>query len=117
MQLTRLLAVALSLASTLALAEPRVISSLGRIEPAGGVVRLAGPSGLGSVIMELKVAEGDRVGKGDTIAILDSYPVLKAELDQAKAELENAQQQLARQKKLGTACLLYTSPSPRDQSR
>ena len=103
MQLTRLLAFALSLASTIALAEPRVISSLGRIEPAGGVVRLAGPSGLGSVIMELKVDEGDTVGKGDTIAILDSYPVLKAELDQAKAELENAQQQLARQKKLGKA--------------
>ncbi len=101
MKFAPLLAATLSLVSALALAEPRVISSLGRIEPAGGVVRLAGPSGLGSVIMELKVKEGDRVENGQTIAVLDSYPVLKAELDQAKAELENAQQQLAREKKLG----------------
>jgi HlyD family secretion protein len=101
MKFAPLLAAALGVVSALALAEPRVISSLGRIEPAGGVVRLAGPSGLGSVIMELKVKEGDRVEKGQTIAVLDSYPVLKAELDQAKAELENAQQQLAREKKLG----------------
>ena len=33
-------------------AAARTITSLGRIEPAGGVVRLAGPSGLGSVIMD-----------------------------------------------------------------
>jgi HlyD family secretion protein len=101
MKFAPLLAATLSLVSALALAEPRVISSLGRIEPAGGVVRLAGPSGLGSVIMELKAKEGDRVESGQTIAVLDSYPVLKAELDQAKAELETAQQQLAREKKLG----------------
>ncbi len=101
MKLATLLALAIGLASTHAVAESRVISSLGRIEPAGGVVRLAGPSGLGSVIMELKVDESDRVEKGEIIAVLDSFPVLKAELDQAKAELENAQQQLAREKKLG----------------
>jgi HlyD family secretion protein len=101
MKLAHLLALVIGVASTLAVAEPRVISSLGRIEPAGGVVRLAGPSGLGSVIMELRVDEGDRVKKGDTIAVLDSFPVLEAELDQARAELANTQQQLAREKKLG----------------
>ena len=101
MKFVPLFVAALSLVSAVALAEPRVISSLGRIEPAGGVVRLAGPSGLGSVIMELKVKEGDRVEKDQVIAVLDSYPVLKAELDQMKAELENVQRQLAREKKLG----------------
>ncbi len=78
-----------------------VVSSLGRIEPSGGVVRLAGPSGLGSVIMELRVQEGQQVTAGETIAVLDSYPVRKAELDQRNAELQNARQQLERERKLG----------------
>ena len=101
MKVLPLTALMLATVSLITVAEPRVISSLGRIEPAGGVVRLAGPSGLGSVIMELRVDEGDRVEKGQTIAVLDSYPVRKAELDQAKAELENYRRQLAREKKLG----------------
>jgi HlyD family secretion protein len=82
-------------------AQSRVISSLGRIEPAGGVTRLAGPSGLGSVIMELKVQEGDRVEAGQVIAVLDSYPVRQAEVAQKAAELESARKQLQREQKLG----------------
>ncbi|WP_170287341.1 efflux RND transporter periplasmic adaptor subunit [Halioglobus maricola] len=84
-----------------ALAQPRVVSSLGRIEPAGGVLRLAGPSGLGSVIMDLRVEEGQHVKAGDLIATLDSFPVRKAELARHDAELQNALQQLQREKKLG----------------
>ncbi len=80
--------------------QPRVISSLGRIEPAGGVLQLAGPSGLGSVIMELKVNEGDQVSKGDTIAVLDSYPVRQADLTRLQAELNNHNKQLDRERKL-----------------
>ena len=82
------------------LAQSRVISSLGRIEPDGGVVRLAGPSGLGSVIMELRVAEGDLVKKGDVVAVLDEYPVRKADLTRLQAELENARKNLEREQKL-----------------
>ncbi len=81
-------------------AQDRVISSLGRIEPAGGVIRLAGPSGLGSVIMELRVSEGDLVKKGDIIALLDSYPVRQADLDRLNAELLNNRKQLQREQKL-----------------
>ena len=77
------------------------VSSLGRIEPFGGVISLAGPSGLGSVIMELNVEEGQQVKRGDVIATLDSYPVRRAELTRYEAELENAVQQLEREKKLG----------------
>ncbi len=81
-------------------AQSRVISSLGRIEPNGGVIQLAGPSGLGSVIMELRVEEGDSVKKGDVIAVLDAYPVRKADLTRLQAELENAQKSLQREQKL-----------------
>ena len=93
------LAIALLLTQQ-AFAQSRVISSLGRIEPDGGVVSLAGPSGLGSVIMELRVAEGDFVKKGDVIAMLDEYPVRKADLTRLQAELENAQKNLQREQKL-----------------
>jgi HlyD family secretion protein len=86
-----------------ALAQSRTISSLGRIEPEGGVVRLAGPSGLGSVIMDLKVAEGDLVEKGQVIAVLDSYAVRRGELTQLEVQLESANKQLQREQKLGRA--------------
>ena len=101
MRATLALLLSLIFCSPLALqAQNPVVSSLGRIEPAGGVVRLAGPSGLGSVIMELRVTEGQQVKRGDVIAVLDSYPVRKAELDRYQAELQNAQNQLAREQKL-----------------
>jgi multidrug efflux pump subunit AcrA (membrane-fusion protein) len=79
---------------------PRVISSLGRIEPAGGVIRLAGPSGIGSVIMEMKVKAGDRVEEGQLIAILDTYAVRQADKVRLQAELDNARKKLARERKL-----------------
>ena len=63
---------ALLLYSMPLVAQVNSVSSLGRIEPAGGVISLAGPSGLGSVIMELKVEEGQQVSRGDVIATLDS---------------------------------------------
>lgn len=82
---------------------PRVISSLGRIEPAGGVIRLAGPSGIGAVIMELKVDAGDRVEEGQVIAVLDTYAVRQADRVRLQAELDNANKKLARERQLSKA--------------
>lgn len=81
----------------------RAITSLGRIEPAGGVVRLAGPSGIGSVIMELKVSVGDWVEEGQLIAILDTYAVRKADQARLVAELDNANKKLDRETRLSRA--------------
>lgn len=89
-----------SLAASTLQAQERVVSSLGRIEPAGGVIRLAGPSGLGSVIVELRVEEGDQVQKGEIIAMLDSYPVRLADKSRLDAELLNNRKQLQREQKL-----------------
>lgn len=82
---------------------PRVITSLGRIEPAGGIVRIAGPSGLGAVIMDLDVSRGEWVEKGQLIAKLDTYAVRKADQARLQAELENAQNKLERERKLSRA--------------
>lgn len=86
--------------SALSQTSPRVITSLGRIEPAGGVIRLAGPSGIGAVIVDLKVSAGEWVEEGQLIAILDTYAVRKADLNRLEAELVNARKKLEREQKL-----------------
>jgi HlyD family secretion protein len=86
-----------------ALAEQRVISSLGRLEPENGVVQLAGPSGGGltaAVIKSLNVSEGDWVEKDQVIARLDSYDLREADVARLKAILANAKSEMTRQKNL-----------------
>ena len=68
---------------------PRAVTALGRLEPGGGVIRLAGPSGP-AVVERLLVEEGERVAAGQTIAVLDSHALHLAELDGLEAELEHA---------------------------
>ncbi len=84
-------------------AEPRVISSLGRLEPENGVVQLAGPSGggmTGAVMTSLDVAEGDWVDEGQIVARLDSYDLRTAEVARLEAILTNARSEMARQEDL-----------------
>jgi HlyD family secretion protein len=89
--------------SLCAVAEPRVISSLGRLEPENGVVQLAGPSGGGlvaAVIKSLAVSEGDWVEKDQVVARLDSYALREAEVARLKAILSNARSEMTRQENL-----------------
>jgi HlyD family secretion protein len=86
-----------------ALAEQRIVSSLGRLEPQNGVVQLAGPSGggmAGAVMTSLAVAEGDWVEKGQVVARLDSYNLRAAEVAKLEAILTNARDELERQEDL-----------------
>lgn len=88
-----------------ALADGRSVSSLGRIEPLNGVLKLAGPSGnglTGAVIKELLVAEGDWVEKDQILARLDSHAVRVAEVARLQAVLKNRSSELARQQNLST---------------
>lgn len=91
------------LPSLAAMADDRTISSLGRLEPENGVVKLAGPSGggfTGAVLKTLEVAEGDWVEKDQVIARLDSYALRSAEVQRLNAILSNARSELARQENL-----------------
>lgn len=63
----------------------RVISTLGRIEPAGQVVQVSGPPG--ERILRLLVKEGQQLEKGEAIAFLESYPERKAEVEKATNRL------------------------------
>ena len=94
--------------SLCAVAEERVVSSLGRLEPENGVVQLAGPSGgglTGAVIKTLEVAEGDWGEKGQVVAHLDSYDLRSAEVARLNAILANARSEVARQKDLDRTSL------------
>ena len=99
------IALAVSLSTV---AEDRVISSLGRLEPEDGVVQLAGPSGgglTGSVMKSLEVAEGDCVERNQIVAYLDSYNLRKAEVGRLEAILTNARSEIVRQEDLSKRSL------------
>lgn len=67
------------------------VAALGRLEPDGGIIRIAVPSTPlslgGSILAELHVAEGDDVTAGQLLGVSDTAPVLRAALAQAEAEL------------------------------
>jgi HlyD family secretion protein len=113
--LSWLLCLLLALPAT---AEERVISSLGRLEPENGVVRLAGPSGsgfTGAVLKTLDVEEGDWVDEDQVIARLDSYALRSAEVARLEAILANARSELARQEDLSVTSA--TSRAMLDEAR
>ena len=98
-RLCALASTSLLLAASVAVAES-TITALGRLEPEGGVVRPAGSSDVAVVIAELMVEEGQVVEVGQLVARLDSYPRQRAYAARARAELENAELELARTKHL-----------------
>jgi HlyD family secretion protein len=78
----------------------QAVAALGRIEPRHGVIRLAGPPRAAVVIGELRVEEGDAVGKGQVIALLTGIDLQRAEVARLRAELSNAERELERKRKL-----------------
>lgn len=83
-------------------AEGRAISCLGRLEPGDGVRVVASPAPNGGVIAELKVSEGDRVEADQILATLTSHPLKRAEVSRLKAELDNANIEAARLRRLSS---------------
>ena len=94
-----LLSLVLATASA-APATTRAISCLGRLEPGEGVRRLASPGGGGGVIAEMKVREGDTVEAGQVLATLSDHALRSAEVSRLVAEMEKAQREEARLKRL-----------------
>lgn len=77
------------------------IAALGRLEPRGGVTRLAGPPRLAVVIKELRVKEGDYVKTGQVIAVVQGIDLQQADVSRFEAELETAERELKRRESLG----------------
>ncbi len=90
-------------------AEQRAITALGRLEPEDGIFNVAGPSGSGSVIAELRVDKGSQVKHGQVLAVLDTVPMLAADVARLSAELENARNELKRNHELNTSKVISDS--------
>lgn len=71
------------------------VTALGRIEPKDGITKVAAPSGESQRVSQLLVREGDRVQAGQVIAEMDNRVQLEAAVQQAAAEVEEAEQRLA----------------------
>ena len=72
------------------------VTALGRIEPKGEVIELSPPPTLGTAkVAQLLVKEGDRVQKGQAVAILDNQIRRLADVEQAQKAIQVAQANLA----------------------
>jgi len=77
----------------------KTVSALGRLEPDGELVQVFAPTSIEGARVEcLQVSHGQRLRKGDVIAILDTYARRQAVLREAKRQVEVAQAQLAQVK-------------------
>ncbi|MBA4795793.1 MAG: efflux RND transporter periplasmic adaptor subunit [Rhizobiales bacterium] len=64
------------------------VVSLGRLQPAGGIVYVALPQGAGDArIDRILVDDGDVVAKGDVLAVLDSLALYESALTSAESTL------------------------------
>jgi HlyD family secretion protein len=77
------------------------ISALGRIEPAGEIIKVGGPSG--ERIGRLWVKEGQSVTEGQLIAYLEPYNERLADRDVAQSQLKDALAQLSSTQQYGEA--------------
>lgn len=76
--------------------DPNVVIGLGKLIPSGDVVVVAPPFGAGDArIAAIKVKEGDRVTKGDILAVLDNEPQLRARIETSRATVAAKQAILA----------------------
>ena len=91
------------------------VSALGRLEPEHGVRRVAGPSLPSVVVRDLLVDRGDRVTKGQLLAVLDTADLQAAVVKEREAELANARREYDRSLQLSRSQV--ESDSHRDEWR
>jgi HlyD family secretion protein len=79
---------------------PNAVTALGRLEPIGEVIKVSAPSSQGgsAIVEKLDVKEGDKVQKGQIIAILDNRAKLEAAFARATEDVKVAQANLAKVK-------------------
>jgi HlyD family secretion protein len=71
---------------------PGEIVARGRIEPVNRVIAVSGPVD-SPLIQQLLVAQGDKVGSGQVLAVLEGFELRRADFEAAKANLRLAELQ------------------------
>ena len=75
--------------------EIKTVTALGRLEPRGEIIQISVSSGAeGNRLDELLVSEGDKIERGQVIAVLDSRDRQEAALNQAQEQVAVAQANL-----------------------
>jgi HlyD family secretion protein len=69
-------------------AETVAVAALGRVQPKGGVRRIAGPARSAAVIGQVLVEPGDAVRRGQRLAVLEDFGALQADVAQLEAATE-----------------------------
>jgi HlyD family secretion protein len=99
----------------------RSISALGRLEPLHGIIRVGSPSTplatYGAVLAELKVDEGDRVEKGQLLAVSDTAAVLKARVAEGQAGVTYAERAVEAARSEATADCVRAKVAEREAGR
>jgi HlyD family secretion protein len=91
------------------------VSALGRLEPQDGIRHVSGPSLQSVVVRDLLVDRGDRVTKGQLLAVLDTAELQAAVVKEREAELANARREYDRSLELSRSQV--ESDSRRDEWR
>ena len=102
-------------------ASSRGVAALGRLEPAGGIVKVAlasTPEAVsGAVITRLYVERGDDVKAGQLLAESDTVAVLKAALAESRAGLETAKRDARASASLADEACVLADVSARQSKR
>jgi HlyD family secretion protein len=114
-----------ALAQTASGAKPatnRGVAALGRIEPVGGIVRVAAASTpdavSGAVLAKLHVDRGSDVGAGQLLAEVDTAAIAKARVAEARADLETARREATAAVSVADeACVLADVAAKRSQRK
>lgn len=102
-------------------AAPRGVAALGRLEPMNGVIRISASSlpeaPAGGVLARLDVEVGDDVTAGQLLAVTDTAEVLRAKVDEARAQLTLAEQQAAASQSAAAAACVRAGVLQREADR
>ncbi len=73
------------------------VNAIGRLQPKGEVIKLSAPTGIQgtSRVDRMLVKQGQKVKKGQVIAVLDSFGGSQAAVEQAKAKIQESRANLA----------------------
>jgi HlyD family secretion protein len=100
---------------------PESIAALGRLEPYHGIIRVASPSTpqatYGAVLAELHVDEGDRVEKGQLLAVSDTAAVMQAMVEEGEASLAHTIKEVEAARSQATAACVRADVAGREAER
>ena len=100
---------------------PQAVAALGRLEPENGIIRVSASSTpeaiLGGLVVELHVAEGDDVERGQLLAVTDTAAVMEALARETQASLDFAAREVDTARSRATEACVRADVAAREAER